>query len=151
MARQQGNLTGRQPKRAHRPAQHVRRLMERRKAMLGQLAPRLCLASASACTEAPLAALLQPSRGPRPVAEARRFGISMLVFGFGFSLSKAGHVVRRDRTTARHACECFTVSDRSKGFRAGFRRLDPAMKLWIEAMLDAGLTSAEVSCEPHEG
>lgn len=64
---------------------------------------RLVVAVARAFDDAPRDLSL-PTRGRRQVARARQSGIYLARMVFGMTLSDAGGLFHRDRTTAAHAC-----------------------------------------------
>jgi chromosomal replication initiation ATPase DnaA len=63
----------------------------------------LLIAVAAAFDVAP-GDLRRPTRGRQEVARARQVGIYLARTVFGMTLSDAGRLFRRDRTTAAHAC-----------------------------------------------
>lgn len=71
--------------------------------------PHLLGAVAAAFGVAP-SDLRLPTRGRQEVARARQAGIYLARMAFGMTLSDAGRLFGRDRTTAAHACRL--VEDR---------------------------------------
>ncbi|NBN78495.1 hypothetical protein GWI72_09470 [Microvirga tunisiensis] len=51
--------------------------------------------------------LYQPSRGPKPAADARQAMMYLAHVLFGLSIGQVGQIYRRDRKTVRHACRKF--------------------------------------------
>jgi Bacterial dnaA protein helix-turn-helix len=80
--------------------------------------------------------LLQPNRGHAAVAFERQVAMYLGHIGCGLSLTEAGHLYGRDRTTAAHACSVVEArrDDRRFDFlldlleccvRLGLRQTDP--------------------------
>jgi hypothetical protein len=101
------------------------------------LGERLSTASAAAWFGVPGAHLRQPTRGVARIAAARQAAIYFAHVVFCANLTRAGGIVGRDRTTARHACMCMEDRRDDARFDRACGVLEPAMRLWIERFEEA--------------
>ena len=74
------------------------------RALQRQMQHQICRASAAAWKGVPASALLRPERNAAAIVQARHTAIYLAHVVFGCSLTRAGAMVGRDRTSARHAC-----------------------------------------------
>jgi hypothetical protein len=87
-------------------------------------------------------ALLQPSRGDAPLAFERQVAMYLGHIGCGLSLTEAGHLYGRNRTTAAHAC-CVVEARRDD------RRFDFLMDL-LECCVRLGLRQTDPCLAQHQ-
>jgi chromosomal replication initiation ATPase DnaA len=99
----------------------------RQDALSATASSRLAEAASAAVMRLPVGGLRGPSRGRRPVAQARQQAMYLSHVVFGLSLNRVGICFGRDRTTVRHACHILEEG-----------RDDPAQELALTA-LETGL------------
>lgn len=92
---------------------------------------RLSAASAAAWYGVPGHRLKDETRGQARIAHARQTAIYFAHVVFQASLTRAGGIFGRDRTTARHACNCVEDRRDDRRFDAACGALEPAMQLWL--------------------
>ncbi len=102
------------------------------------LGERLSAASAAAWYGVPGRRLMDETRCEARIALARQTAIYFAHVVFRASLTRAGGIFGRDRTTARHACN--RVEDRrdDRRFDLACGVLEPAMRFWLDRFAEAG-------------
>ncbi|WP_205648493.1 helix-turn-helix domain-containing protein [Acuticoccus kandeliae] len=89
----------------------------------------------AAALDLPVDELAAKTRRTAPVAFARQIAMYCAHVTFGWSLTEAGEIFDRDRTTASHACR--VVEDRRDD-----ERIDAIIQI-VEDVLSAWLTTIE--------
>ncbi|MCA0405873.1 MAG: hypothetical protein LCH39_06960 [Proteobacteria bacterium] len=102
------------------------------------LGERLSAASAAAWFGVPGARLTDETRGEARIAHARQTAIYFAHVVFRANLTRAGGIFGRDRTTARHACNCVEDRRDDRRFDEACGALEPAMRLWLSRFGTAG-------------
>ncbi len=103
------------------------------RALQRQMQQQICRACAAAWAGVPAETLLRPAREAAAIVQARHTAIYLAHIVFGFSLTRAGAMVGRDRTSARHAC--LRIEERREDVRID-RALDAigaAVETWLRA------------------
>lgn len=90
----------------------------------------LCLTCAAAWAAVPMAALRGPARDVAPVTRARQAAIYLAHVAFAHSLTQAGAMVGRDRTTARNACRRIEEQREDCRLDRCFDALEAALHGW---------------------
>ena len=95
---------------------------------------RMIEVTVAAALDLPVEELSAKTRRTAPVAFARQISMYCAHVGFGWSLTEAGTVFDRDRTTAAHACR--VVEDRrdDKRIDALLQQVEETLHLWLSAV-----------------
>jgi len=104
-----------------------------------QLVGALVEASAAAIFALPPPALQASGRKRGGIARARQTAIYFAHVALAMSMTRAGNLFARDRTTARHACLRIEEWRENAPIDHAFDRLDPAMQLWLARFCPAAL------------
>lgn len=114
------------------------------------LAERASEATAAAWFGVPGPAIRARSRSKAGIARARQAGIYLAHIVFSTSLTRAGLIFGRDRTTARHACAVIEELREARAFDAAIDRLEPSLRVWVAAFSEGGRASAATRTGPVE-
>lgn len=127
---------GETARRRGRPA--LPRLSRTAMAARRTMGERVSEASAAAWRAVCPADLRRPTRSKAHIAFARQAAIYFAHVIFGATLTRAGRIFGRDRTTARHACSL--VEDRRDDRRIdrSMDMLEPAIRRWYETFARGG-------------
>jgi chromosomal replication initiation ATPase DnaA len=106
----------------------------RRRSVRGRSARKRIFAAVEAAFDVGGADLRKTTRGRCEIAFARQTGMYLARVTLGMTLSEAGHLFGRDRTTASHACRC--IEDRRDDPR--FDALLGAMESFVLCADDRG-------------
>lgn len=98
----------------------------------------LCMASAAAWANVTPAVLRRPARDCRRIARARQTAIYLAHVVFGHSLTLAGAMVGRDRTTARHACQRVEEWREDRRIDRAFEGLEAGIRSWTRMFAQGG-------------
>ncbi|MCA0400611.1 MAG: chromosomal replication initiator DnaA [Proteobacteria bacterium] len=99
------------------------------------LTERLSEACAAAWQAVPHQHLRRPTRCVAPVAAARQTAIYFAHVFFAANLTRAGRMVGRDRTTARHACARIEDWRDDADIDRAFNLFEPALRVWLETFI----------------
>lgn len=93
----------------------------------------ICRACAAAWAGVPAEALRRPARNSAAIVQARHTAIYLAHIVFACSLTRAGAMVGRDRTSARHAC--LRIEERREDVRIdrALDALEAALGTWLRA------------------
>jgi chromosomal replication initiation ATPase DnaA len=91
----------------------------------------ICRSSAAAWAGVPAAALLRPERNAAAVVQARHTAIYLAHVVLACSLTRAGAMVGRDRTTARHACLRIEERREDRRIDRALDALEAALQTWL--------------------
>jgi hypothetical protein len=97
------------------------------------LGERLSEAAAAAWRAVPPADLRRPTRSRAEIAFARQAAIYFAHVIFGATLTRAGGIFGRDRTTARHACSRIEDQRDDHAIDRSIDLLEPAIRHWFAA------------------
>ncbi|MCZ8188105.1 MAG: hypothetical protein O9308_17165 [Beijerinckiaceae bacterium] len=107
------------------PARRCARALQR------QMQQQICRASAAAWKGVPSGALLRPERNGAAIVQARHTAIYLAHVVFGCSLTRAGAMVGRDRTSARHACLRIEERREHPPVDRALDALEAGIRLWF--------------------
>ncbi|MEM0905936.1 MAG: helix-turn-helix domain-containing protein [Pseudomonadota bacterium] len=104
---------------------------------------RMIEVTVAAAFDLPVDELAAKTRRTAPVAFARQVSMYCAHVTFGWSLTEAGAVFSRDRTTAAHACR--VVEDRRDDDRvdAVISNVEDALNQWLSAINGCRATASE--------
>lgn len=100
------------------------------------LRDRLSEASAAAWHAVRPPDLRRPTRSAARIAFARQSAIYFAHVIFGATLTRAGRIFGRDRTTARHACSLIEDRRDDQRFDRAIDLLEPAIRCWYAAFAE---------------
>jgi chromosomal replication initiation ATPase DnaA len=114
----------------------ARPLDGRRQTVDRKTAQRMIEVTVAAAFGLPLEELQAKTRRTAPVAFARQVSMYCAHVTFGWSLTEAGALFNRDRTTAAHACR--VVEDRrdDDSMDRVVQSIEDALHAWMAAMVD---------------